>query len=281
MRKTLVTLVALIVSLISSSGYSCNMSVQQNGVTQQTLMTEGDTTLNFKGTGVVVSNSGSESATVNLTGLQTTQSVANASSITTLQSGLATTNGNVTTLQNGLATTNSNLAITNTNVSNNSVAIANETVRSESAEGVLTNGLSQTNSQMNVNTQNIAVNTSNIGSLYTGLNNETARAEVAETSLQNQVNATNQQVSNLSNQVSDLQRFKVMPEADIRVYDAKHLSLVVYDSYDSTNGRNFAGGVKVMLKLGKSYEERKLDAQEQQIKMLEKALQRLSALDAK
>ncbi len=66
-------------------------------------------------------------------------------------------------------------------------------------------------------------------------------------------------VAALDGRVSALERLKVMPEADIRFYDGKHVSAMAYDAYDATNGRNFAVGVKVMLKLGKSYEEKRID----------------------
>jgi hypothetical protein len=102
--------------------------------------------------------------------------------------------------------------------------------------------------------------------------NETVRAERVEAGLQSQVNTTNQRVDNVEGRVSNLERLKVMPEASVRFYDSKHLSLVAYDAYDATNGRNFAIGVRVQLKLGKSYEERRIEEQEQQIKLLQQAV---------
>ena len=116
----------------------------------------------------------------------------------------------------------------------------------------LNNGLIQTNAQVVTNTQGIAA-------LNTGLTNETNSRIAGDAALQSQINATNGNVQALGNRVSNLERLKVMPEADIRFYDDKHVSAMAYDAYDATNGRNFAIGVKVMLKLGKSYEETRID----------------------
>ena len=116
----------------------------------------------------------------------------------------------------------------------------------------LNNGLVQTNAQVNVNTQNIAV-------LNAGLMDETQSRIAGDNALQSQINATNGNVQALDNRVANLERLKVMPEADVRFYDGKHVSAIAYDAYDATNGRNFAVGVKVMLKIGKSYEEQRID----------------------
>ena len=123
----------------------------------------------------------------------------------------------------------------------------------------LNNGLVQTTAQVNANTANIAVNTSNIALLNTGLSNETQSRIAGDNALQGQIDATNDNVAALDNSVSNLERLKVMPEADVRFYDDKYVSAIAYDAYDATNGRNFAVGVKVMLKLGKSYEEKRID----------------------
>jgi len=127
--------------------------------------------------------------------------------------------------------------------------------------------LSQTNAQVNANTSNIAL-------LDTGLNNETSARIAGDNALQGQINATNANVVGLQGQVNNLERLKVMPEADVRFYDDKHVSAMAYDAYDATNGRNFAVGVKVMLKIGKSYEETLIEKQQKQIDSLEALLRR-------
>jgi len=150
----------------------------------------------------------------------------------------------------------------NQTVNGNTAAIAQETVRAETVEGSLATGLNQTNAQVNTNT-------ANIGQLYTGLANETNRAQQAEQGLQNQVNG-------VSGRLDADERLKVMPEAAIRILDTKYMSVVVYDDYDATNGRNFSAGMRYTLKLGKSYEDEKIDAQAKKIKDLEILVNRLT-----
>jgi len=141
----------------------------------------------------------------------------------------------------------------------------------------LNNGLIQTNAQVNVNTANIAVNTQNIAALDLGLNNETQNRIAGDNALQGQIDATNGNVAALGDRVANLERLKVMPEADVRFFDSKHVSAMAYDAYDATNGRNFAVGVKVMLKLGKSYEQSLIEKQQKQIDSLESILRRAVA----
>lgn len=93
-----------------------------------------------------------------------------------------------------------------------------------------------------------------------------------DAALQGQINTTNGNVQALDNRVANLERLKVMPEAGIRFYDSKHLSAMAYDDYDATNGRNYAVGVKVMLKVGKSYEETLIEKQEKEIADLKELL---------
>ena len=133
----------------------------------------------------------------------------------------------------------------------------------------LGNGLGQTNAQT-------AVNTSNIAALGLGLSNETGARIAGDQALQSQVNAVNKRVDGLSSRLDADERFRVMPEAAVRLVDTKYLSVVAYDAYDATNGRNFAFGMRYTLKLGKSYEETKIDEQERKIKDLQILVGRLA-----
>jgi hypothetical protein len=271
----------------------------------------------------------SQGQAASISTLNTNVSV-NATNIGVLQTGLATTNSNlavtnsnVSSLQSSVATSNTNISNlttqTNTNasgiaainnmtnpntvlnrtVNGNTVAIANETVRAQGAEGILTNGLNQTNTNVSnlsnytvasvgslqgqvnatnsslVGTQNmtdnsvitntVKNNTANIGNLYTGLNNETVRATGVETGLQNQVSATNGRVNDLDNRVDKLERMKLMADVGVRLLDTKKYTVGLFDEYDGTNQRNFAYGARIVYKLGKSYEEKTLEAQKKQI----------------
>lgn len=151
--------------------------------------------------------------------------------------------------------------ILNQAVNGNTVAIVNETNRAETTETSLATGLNQADNQINNNT-------ASIGFLNTGLSNETQARVGADNALQGQINGLSGNVASLQNQVNDMQRLKVMPEADVRFYDGRHVSVMAYDAYDATNGRNYATGVKVMLKLGKSYEETLIEKQQKQIDKL-------------
>ena len=134
----------------------------------------------------------------------------------------------------------------------------------------------QANSIDGLNSQTTG-NTSSIAALDLGLNNETGARIAGDQALQSQVNAVNQRVDGLDRRLTHDERLKVMPEADIRIIDTKHMSVVVYDAYDATNARNFAFGLRYTLKLGKSYEQTKIDDQERKIKDLQILVGRLTA----
>jgi hypothetical protein len=155
--------------------------------------------------------------------------------------------------------------VLNQTVNGNTVAIAQETVRAETVETGLATGLNQADAQINANTSNIA-------NVATGLGNETQARIGADNALQGQIDATNANVGQLQNQVNDMERLKVMPEGAVRFYDDRHMSAMVYDDYDATNGRNYAIGVKVMLKIGKSYEETQIDSLKTEIADLKEML---------
>jgi len=223
-----------------------------------------------------------------------------ASSISSLNTGLAATNsqmatntGNINTLNTGLATTNSNLAVTNTNVSNlsnretadvsainnmsnpntvldkavngNTVAIANETVRATSAENVLTNGLNKTNAQVNVNTQNIGVLGAGLAQTNVQVNNNTASIGALNTGLNNETARAQGVESSMQNQINQDEKVKVMADLNLRILDTKKYTVGFFDMYDGTNQRNFAFGARLTYKLGKSYEESVLEKQKKQL----------------
>lgn len=114
-----------------------------------------------------------------------------------------------------------------------------------------------------------------IASLNTGLNNETQSRIAGDNALQGQIDATNKTVGGLSDRVNNLERLKVMPEADVRFFDSRHISAIAYDAYDATNGRNYAVGVKVMLKLGTSWEEELIAKQAKRLAEVEAEMSQL------
>jgi len=139
------------------------------------------------------------------------------------------------------------------------------------------NRLSDQGQANSIDSLNASVNNQALALAQTNVNisNETNSRIAGDLALQNQINTTNNNVANLDNRVNNLERLKVMPEADVRFYDDKHVSAMAYDAYDATNGRNFAVGVKVMLKLGKSYEETMIDKQNKEISDLKALLMRM------
>lgn len=174
-----------------------------------------------------------------------------AASISTLNTGLATTNTQVAANTAGITSINNMsdpTTVLNQAVNGNTVAIANETVRATTTEN----------------------------SLYTGLNNETARAQGAEAGLQNQVNATNSKVANLDNRVDKLEQVKAMVDMNVRILDAKKYSVGFFDTWDVSNSRNFAFGARLTYKLGSSYEERQLEKQQKQIEALQRVLTKIA-----
>jgi hypothetical protein len=174
-----------------------------------------------------------------------------AAGISSLNTGLATTNSQVNTNTAGISSINNMsdpTTVLNRAVNGNTVAIANETVRATTAEN----------------------------SLYTGLNNETARAQGAEAGLQNQVNATNSKVANLDNRVDKLEQVKAMVDMNVRILDAKKYTVGFFDTWDVSNGRNFAFGARLTYKLGSSYEERQLEKQQKQIEALQRVLTKIA-----
>lgn len=131
----------------------------------------------------------------------------------------------------------------------------------------LSNGLVQTNAQVNVNTQNIAA-------LGVGLNNETQNRISGDSVLQSQINTTNNNVAALGDRVNNLERVKVMADMNVRLLDTKKYTVGFFDMYDGTNQRNFAFGARLTYKLGKSFEEKELEKQRKLIDGLEALLSR-------
>jgi len=146
-------------------------------------------------------------------------------------------------LQTGLGTTNSNVY-------------------------ALDQSLAQTNTQVNTNT-------AEIGSLYTGLNNETGARVAGDQVLQSQINATNSSLSGMADKVNQMDQVKIIADMNVRIRDAKKYSIALFDMYDGRRQQNFAYGVRLTYKMGKSYEETVLEKQQQKIAELESMISRL------
>jgi len=247
-------------------------------------------------TNTVNSNSTDISGLQTTVNQHTTQINQNTSDISTLNSGLNTTNTNVTNLSNkeaGDVASINNMSdpstILNQTVNANTQNIAAETIRATGAESVLQSNINgetaratgvesgiqnMTDGSLLSNTVN--THTQQISALNTGLTNETNRAEGAEgvlqnninneastrasadQALQNQINNVNAQAQDNTNRIDRLEQTKYLLEPTVRIYDGKLFQVQAFDSYDVRHGTNFALGARVMLKLGKSYEEKLL-----------------------
>jgi hypothetical protein len=81
---------------------------------------------------------------------------------------------------------------------------------------------------------------------------------------------------------------KLVVDTAVRLYDGKYVQLQAFNTYafdrhdahdvseEFHNSRNFMFGARIVLKLGKSYEERLLEKQDTQIKSLERLVSRLA-----
>lgn len=117
--------------------------------------------------------------------------------------------------------------------------------------------------------------------LTTQVNNNTTsinNLNTQVTNVQAQGASNSQQISDLGNQMHKMEQTKIMPELDLRLYDAKRFSISAYDAYDATNGHNFALGAKLQIKIGKSYEEKLLDKQNKQLEAQKEEIRELKRL---
>jgi len=191
-----------------------------------------------------------------------TQTVNNhTSQISTLNSNVASINNmsDPTTVLN--QTVNGNTAgisainnmsdpstVLNQTVNGNTTAIANETTRATGAETTLSNGLSN----------EAATRASADTTLQNNINNEATTRASADQALQNQINNVNAQAQDNTNRIDRLEQTKYLLEPTVRLYDDKHFQVQAFDSYDVRHSMNFAAGLRVMFKVGPSYEEKLL-----------------------
>jgi hypothetical protein len=87
--------------------------------------------------------------------------------------------------------------------------------------------------------------------------------------LNNRIDNTNQRIDSLSNRVSKLERTQFKLQVEFRIFDSKRLTISPYISQNFTRNKIDEVGVRVTVKLGKSYEE----------KLIEKTNSRLSAIE--
>lgn len=80
------------------------------------------------------------------------------------------------------------------------------------------------------------------------------------TNLNNSITNLNNRVDAQQHSIDRLEQTKYILEPVVRVFDTNRWQGQVFDSYDVRHGMNFAIGARLMYKLGKSYEEKRIDA---------------------
>lgn len=108
------------------------------------------------------------------------------------------------------------------------------------------------------------IDTSNIS-----ITNETSERKNVDTKLQNNINNVNSRVDDVSNRVSALEKTQVIAELGVRIFDTKHLSAIPYLQQNFTRQKVSEVGVKILIKIGKSYEEKLIEDTNSRVKALE------------
>lgn len=100
---------------------------------------------------------------------------------------------------------------------------------------------------------------------------ETRERIDSENKINANLRATNNRVDALDNRVSNLEETKVLIDVEVRLFDTKRTAVSIYNSYDYRHQRNNAIGLKFLVKIGKSYEEKRIEEIEKKLERLERA----------
>lgn len=187
---------------------------------------------------------------------------------------------NVTVTQSGgNATLNLSELTTNQGNSNaSSISSLNTTV-----DNLTTNTNSSITNIQNLNdnsllTQTVNTHTTQISTLNTQVTNNT-----------NQINQNTANIAGLQNEIDQQNQTKLGLDFEVRLLDTKRWSLNAYDVWQADiqpghdvlgGGHNFMFGTKLVFKLGKSYEEERLDAQKKEMDSLRAEIYRLEHVHA-
>lgn len=80
----------------------------------------------------------------------------------------------------------------------------------------------------------------------------------------------------LQDQINETWETKYVLDGAVRLYDGKKIQVQAFDAYDVRHKRNFQAGVRVVYKLGKSYEEKILEKQAFQIELLQAQINQMN-----
>jgi len=224
------------------------------------------------GSNVTVSQNGSD-ATLDLSGLQTTQSQAKAAAISGIQN--LTDNSQLTQTVTNLSQTSNNNSTAITNIQNlNDNSLLTQTVNNHTTQ---ISGI-QNMTDNSLLTQTVNGHTTQINTLNTQVANNTT-----------QINKNATDISDLQHQVDRNYQTKLGADFALRLIDTKYWSLQAYDIYQLDmdqghdvvgDGHNFMFGTRVVFKLGKSYEEERLDAQKKDLDALRAEVYQLTHVHA-
>jgi hypothetical protein len=87
--------------------------------------------------------------------------------------------------------------------------------------------------------------------------------------LQNNINNTNSRIDNVDKRVNSLEQTQGIVEGEVRVYDGRKISVSTFVDYTTTRQTVDRAGIKIVYKLGTSYEERRLDELEARLNMIQ------------
>lgn len=190
----------------------------------------------FVGSGLGVSTSG-DTTHVDLSNLQTTQGTTNTTDITNLSNLVNTNSTDLTNVETQVDQNTSDISTLNTGLTTTNQNLSNETDARVAGDQ----------------------------QLQTNIDNETSRALSAENNLQNQVNNVNDRVNDVDNRVNKLEQTKYVGGVAVRLYDTKRFEVQAFDDYNMRSKRNDVVGMRMVFKLGKSYEEKLLAQQAAQL----------------
>lgn len=106
-----------------------------------------------------------------------------------------------------------------------------------------------------------------LDTINTNQTTETQSRIGADNVLQNNLNATNSRVANVEDEVHRLGETKTIIGGTVRLMDSRKFELHLFDNYDVHRKHNDAFGLLLGYKMGKSYEEREIEALKASLKM--------------
>ena len=186
---------------------------------------------------------------------------------TNLQNNIDTETNRATNAENSLNTT---VTQNSSDILTNAVNISNEVNRATNSEATIQTNVDNEASTRFNNDQSLQDNINseantrynNDQTLQNSINNADTNSQNRDTTLNNRINDTN-------NRVNKLEDTQAIVSGEIRVYDSKKVTISTFVDYTTTRQTVDRAGLKVVYKLGTSYEERKLNELQAKLERLE------------